>query len=79
VYFDPLEAYQRRLFSNGEKLALQQPAYAMKKQNPANGLGSIDETGGLVQHSVKRVKKKLNDFILNNYTTLFSNGPLSKE
>ena len=27
--------------------------------------------GGLIQHSVKRVKKKINDFILNNYSKLF--------
>jgi len=30
-----------------------------------------DEVEGLIQHSVKRVKKKINDFILNNYNTLF--------
>jgi len=27
--------------------------------------------GGIIQHSVKRVKKKVNDYILNNYNELF--------
>jgi len=32
---------------------------------------------GIIQHSVKRVKKKVNDFILNNYNELFF-SPSSK-
>lgn len=31
--------------------------------------------GMIHQHSVKRVKKKINDFILNNYNTLFFAKP----
>ena len=34
---------------------------------------------GLIQHSVKRVKKKLNDYILNHYLELFGDKPLKKE
>jgi hypothetical protein len=30
-----------------------------------------EEGAGIIQHSVKRVKKKVNDFILNNYNDLF--------
>lgn len=35
-----------------------------------NGEGAM-EGEMLVQHTVKRVKKKLNDYILTNYTYLF--------
>ena len=35
-----------------------------------NGEGAL-EGEMLVQHTVKRVKKKLNDYILTNYTYLF--------
>jgi len=31
-----------------------------------------DNDGILITHSIKRVKKKINDFILHNYTELFS-------
>lgn len=34
-----------------------------------------DENDGLIQHSIKRVKKKINDYILNNYNKLFFKEP----
>lgn len=52
----------------------------MKKPTPPEDI-HIEEAYGLIQHSIKRVKKKLNDFILNNFTTLFPSeaSGLSKE
>ena len=37
-------------------------------------LAEEGQAEGLVHHSIKRVKKKINDFILNNYNKLFFNS-----
>jgi len=37
------------------------------------------EAGGIVQHSIKRVKKKINDYILNNYNELFFHSKEDEE
>lgn len=49
---------------------MQQPDYILagQREREENGERIID---GLVQHSIKRVKKKINDYILNNYDKLF--------
>lgn len=46
-----------------------------KRENASTGK---DENDGLIQHSVKRVKKKINDYILNNYTKLFFKSPVKE-
>ena len=75
VFFDPTKPFQRRLFNGGEKMQMQQPAYAIKKPTAPDDI-HLDEADGLIQHSVKRIKKKLNDFILNNFSNLFQqDGP----
>jgi len=76
VYFDPTKPFERRLLKNKSQQpgqptisTLQQPDYVLAGQRDRLANGSQAE--GLIQHSVKRVKKKINDFILSNYNRLF--------
>ena len=76
VYFDPMTSFERRLLKKQgpdgqeQKNRLQQPDY-IKAQNKFDREQAEKNKGGLIQHSVKRVKKKINDYILNNYSKLF--------
>ncbi len=58
----------RRLFEK-EKGQLQQPAYRQNKQEE-----QVDDSM-LNKHSLNRVKKKINDFIIMNYNSLFFQDP----
>ena len=76
VYFDPTKTFERRLFNsnqnnNQKKVpAIQEPDYIKKAKSASRD----DMAEGLIQHSVKRVKKKINDYILSNYEKLFFNN-----
>lgn len=77
VYFDPTKPFERRLLAKSKAQqagatglsTLQQPDYILAGQKTRMEDGEAE--GGLIQHSIKRVKKKINDFILNNYNKLF--------
>ena len=74
VYFDPTKPFEKRLLKPNQaqqnQQQPQQPDYvtAVQKEKEKEGI-AIDD--GLIQHSVKRVKKKINDYILINYQKLF--------
>lgn len=75
VYFDPTKAFERRLLKKNTAPGqtggntLQQPDYVLAEQRARNA--EEGQAEGLVHHSIKRVKKKINDYILNNYNKLF--------
>ena len=63
-YFDPFKPFQRRLFKP-EYQPLIEEKIEEKQQTSTTAVNDV------YKFSVKRIKKKLNDFILNNYHELF--------
>lgn len=81
VYFEPNETFERRLFGQGidpNKLPFQEPAYVTKRMNQPI-VDTVMEEDGLNFHSLNRVKKKINDYIINNYVALFFGGQILPE
>ena len=70
VYFDPTKPFERRLFHNNQgQSKTVQPNYVKKAASAQKE--EMDGEEGIHKHSLKRVKKKINDFILTNYEKLF--------
>ena len=70
VFFDPTKQFERRMFNrdqgDGQK-KLMEPDYVKK----ARSAHKEEFEEGLIQHSLKRVKKKMNDYILSHYERMF--------
>ena len=67
VFFDPNKPFERRLLKAGQPAAattIMQPDYMKIAQED-------DDVKDVIQHSTKRIKKKIIDYILNNYKSLF--------
>ena len=83
VYFDPTKAFDKRLFGNqaqqangqNQKKQLQQPDYVLRAKEKAD---AIKDGNDLIKHSIKRVRKKINDYILINYQKLFFKNDLKE-
>lgn len=80
VYFEPDQPYERRLFGAGaqdHRLVFQEPAYAIKQREaPADVMDDIDQVN---KHSLNRVKKNINDYIMKNYQTIFTNRAVQND
>jgi len=66
------------LFGQGidqNKLPFQQPAYVVKR-NQVLATEGVNYDDGLNFSSLNRVKKKINDYIINNYVSLFFGGQI---
>ena len=72
VFFDPTKPFERRLL-RGEHVGsptVQQPDY-MKAAQIQEQIPDDVQARDVIQHSTKRIKKKIIDFILLNYKQLF--------
>eukprot|EP00347_Sterkiella_histriomuscorum_P006527 403352426 len=72
-YFEPFKPFQRRLFNSNwqqeqQTMMEQQRIIQEQKQQAAKEIGDGED---FHKHKINRIKKNINDYILNNYHDLF--------
>ncbi|CDW74075.1 UNKNOWN [Stylonychia lemnae] len=78
-YFDPFKPFQRRLFNANwqqeqqQQFLLQQQENKKNQQNDPAADQEMAAGNEVYKFSINRIKKKINDYILNNYNELFQN------